>query len=177
MTRKERLRRRICAFWWSFKFGRKEKSFNLSSTGIRPHHLLVVLPPSFDYFDVARLKIEPLIEHMQPRYTTLLVPENFRTWLSRDLQAKIVPYDYRKKSYLGFPEPVMCRKLSELECDVAVDLMPEFNAYTAGLVAASQAPLRISLDAQQEPGFYNIFIEFDAASDLGERYETLLKYV
>ena len=177
MTWKERWHRRICAFWWSFKFGRHEKSFNLSSTGIRPHHLLVILPPAFDYFDVARHKIEPLIEHMQPRFTTLLVPENFRTWLSRDLEARVLPYDYRKKNYLGFPEQGFCRKVSELETDVVVDLMPEFNPYTAGLTGASQAPLRISLDCRQEPGFYNIFIEFDEGTNLGERYETLLKYV
>ena len=61
MTWQDKLRRQACRFWWSFKHGRKEKSFNLSSTGIRPHHLLVVLPPAFDYFDVAAGEICPLI--------------------------------------------------------------------------------------------------------------------
>ena len=177
MTWKERLRRRACVLWWRFKYGRKEKSFNLSSTGIRPHHLLLILPPTFDYFDIARHMIEPLIEHMRPRYVTLLVPENFRTWLSRDLEARVVAYDFRKRNYLGFPDETLCRKLAEFETDVVVDLMPEFNAYTAGLTSASQAPLRISLSAEQDLHFYDVFIEYDSGKNLKERYETLLQYV
>ncbi len=177
MTWKEQLRRRVCVMWWRIKYSRKEKSFNLSSTGIRPHHLLLILPPSFDYFDVARHMIEPLIEHMQPRFVTLLVPENFRTWLSRDLDARVVAYNYRRKNYLGFPEQAFCNKVSELETDVVVDLMPEFNAYTAGLASASQAPLRISLSTEQDLHFYNVFIEYDTEKSLKERYETLLQYV
>jgi hypothetical protein len=177
MTWKEKYRRRISVMWWRIKYGKWEKSFNLSSTGIRPHHLLLILPPTFDYFDVARHKIEPLIVHMQPRFATLLVPENFRSWLARDPDIKVMAYDYRKRNLLGFPEPAMCRKCAEIQADVVVDLMPEFNAYTAALAAASQAPLRISLDCHQEPGFYNVFIQFGEAKDLGARYETLLKYV
>ena len=177
MTWKEKLRRRICVLWWRLKYGKIERSFNLSSTGVRPHHLLLILPQSFDYFDVARQMIEPLIEHLRPRLVTLLVPENFRTWISRDLGARVIPYDYRKKNFLGFPEPDMRRRVSEVEADVAVDLTPEFNAYTAALAAASGASLRISLDSQQEPGFYNVFIESNGEKDLGERYETLLRYV
>ena len=141
MTWKEKLRRHFCVTWWRVKHGKKEKRFNLSSTGIRPHHLLMILPPAFDHFDIARHMIEPLIEHMQPRYVTLLVPENFRNWLSRDLDVRLMPYDYRKKNYLGFPDAALCRKVSEIEIDVVVDLMPEFCAYTAGLTSASQAPL------------------------------------
>jgi hypothetical protein len=163
--------------WWRLKYGKKEKSFNLSSAGIRPHHLLLILPPTFDYFDVARHMIEPLITHMRPRFITVLVPENFRTWISPDLGARVVVYDARKKNYLGFPTPDMRRKVGELETDVAVDLMPEFCPFTAALAAASLAPLRISLDSTQEPGFFNVFIKYAGEKDLNERYETLLKYV
>ena len=177
MTRKEKLRRKACVLWWKLKYGKKEKSFNLSSGGVRPHHLLLILPPTFDYFDVARHMIAPLIEHMRPRFTTILLPENFRTWISNDLGARVMAYDARKKNYFGFPEPAMRRKVSELEADVAVDLTPDFCAYTAALAASSQAPLRISLDATQEQGFFNVFIEFDGEKDLSERYQTLLKYV
>ncbi len=177
MTNKEKMRRRICVLWWKLKYHRKEKSFNLSSGGIRPHHLLLILPPTFDYFDVARHMMEPLITHMRPRFTTLLVPENFRTWISADLGARVVAYDARKKNFLGFPEPDMRRRVSELEADVAVDLMPEFSPFTAALAASSLAPLRISLDSTQEPGFFNVFIEFAGDKNLNERYETLLKYV
>jgi hypothetical protein len=177
MTRSESLRRRACLVWWRIKYGRKERSFNLSSNGIRPHHLLLILPPTFDYFDVARHMIEPLIAHMRPRFVTLLVPENFRTWISRDLDVRVMPYEVRKKNFFGFPDPSMRTKCSDIEADVAVDLMPTFNAYTAGLAASSQAPLRISLDVVQQPGFFNMFIESDGEKDLVARYETLLKYV
>lgn len=177
MTGKERVRRRICVLWWRLKHGMRDKSFNLSSTGVRPHHLLLILPPTFAYFDVARHMIEPLIAHMRPRFVTLLVPENFCTWISRDLDARVMPYDYRRKNILGFPEQGMRRKVSEIAADVAVDLMPEFDAYTAALAVGSQAPLRISLDPEPEPGFFNVLIEVNGEKDLGERYAALLRYV
>ena len=177
MTWKEKMRRRACLVWWKFKYGKKEKTFKFSSEGIIPHHLLLILPPTFDYFDVARHMIGPILAHTQPRFVTLLVPENFCTWISRDMDVRVLPYDYRRKNFLGFPDPAMRRKCAEIEADVAVDLMPEFDAYTAALAASSEAPVRISLDSTQQPGFFNVFIEADGEKDLGARYETLLKYV
>jgi hypothetical protein len=177
MTWKEKLRRQACVLWWKVKYGNKDKSFSLSSAGIHPHHLLLILPPTFEYFDVARHMIEPLIKHMRPRFITVLVPENFRTWIATDLGARVAVYDPRKKNFLGFPELDLRRKVGELQVDVAVDLMPEFSPYTAALAAASLAPLRISLARTQEPGFFNVFIEYAGEKDLNERYETLLKYV
>ena len=177
MTWKEKLRRRVCVWWWRLMYGKIEKSFHLPSTGIRPHHLLLILPPSFAHFDVARQMIEPIIAHMKPRLVTLLVPENFCTWISRALDVRVMAYDFRKRNFLGFPKVDMRRKVGEIEADVAVDLMPEFSAYTAALAAASDAPVRISLDSRQEPGFFNVFIETDGEKDWGKRYETLLRYV
>jgi ADP-heptose:LPS heptosyltransferase len=177
MTTKERLRRRLCAFYWSVKQGKFSGSFSIPSGGLKPAHLAVVMPPEFHDFDVALHILEPLIERLNPRATTVLVRENFRTWLHSDLGVRVVCFDSEAKNWLGFPKETMCRTATALEADVVVDLTPGFNPYTAALAAATGAPVRISLDTEEWNDFYNFFITHDEGKTLAERYEILLRYV
>jgi hypothetical protein len=177
MTFKERSLRRLCGFWWTFRHGKPNHKFSVPKGGLRPKHLVLILPPEFHDFDVARLVIEPLIDHMNPEQTTVFVRENFRTWLSPDLGLKLVTFDPLVKNWLGFPKPDIYRKLVEIEPDVVLDLTPGFSPYTAALSAMTGAPLRISLDIEQWNDFYNFFIQLDGTKTLAERYEILLRYV
>jgi hypothetical protein len=177
MTFKERARRRLCGFWWNLGQERLSSKFSIPQTGLKARHLVVVLPPDFHDFDVAQHVLEPLIEHTNPGQTTVLVRENFRTWLSPDLGVKIVTFNVDQKSWLGFPKEQMQRKVSELGADVVVDLTPAFNPYTAALAAATKAPLRISLATEQWNEFYNFFVTLEDGKSLAERYEVLLRYV
>ncbi len=177
MTVWERMRRRLCGLWWSLKREPLSGKFTIPATGLKPEHLMVVLPPEFHDFDVAQHVLVPLIERLNPLETTVLVRENFRTWLSSDLRATIVTFSLEQKNWLGFPKDAMCRKVRELEADVVVDLTPYFDPYTAALAAASRAPLRISLDTEQWNDFYNFFVTHEAGKTLAERYEILLRYV
>lgn len=177
MTWRERMKRRLFRYWWRFKFGEPPSRFAIGSGGLRPQHLALLLPPDFHDFDVAQRVLLPLVERMNPKHTTILVRENFRTWLPTGQGWQIVTFDSTARGFLGFPKPDVLHKLEGLLPDVLVDLTPSFSAYTAALATGSGAPLRISLDVEQEGTFYNFFIEFDGSSTLAERYNALLRYV
>jgi hypothetical protein len=177
MTLREKLRRRLCCFWWTLHHESLDGPFSIPAGGLRPQHLLVVMPPDFEHFDVALRFLPSLIEHLNSSAATVLVCENFRTWLSRDLGVRTVTFNPSLRDFAGLPTSPVCRKVKELGADVAVDLTPRFMPYTAALVAASAAPLRISLDPQPEHRFYNFFLNMEQGKSLGERYEVLLRYV
>jgi ADP-heptose:LPS heptosyltransferase len=177
MTSKERFRRRICGLWWRFKGEPLPTTFSIPKGGLKPEHLAVVMPPEFHDFDVALHVLEPLIERLNPYSTSVLIRQNFRTWLSPDLGARIVCFDSDQKDWIGFPKDTMCRTAKSLAADVVVDLTPGFSPYTAALAAATGAPLRISLDTEQKDNFYNFFVTHEEGKSLAERYEILLRYV
>jgi hypothetical protein len=177
MTWREKLRRRVCWWWWNFREAKIDSPFKVTSAGLRPQHLMVVLPEDFHDFDVARAVLEPLIERTQPRFTTVCLRENFRTWLSPDLRAKIVTFDPAKKNWLGLPTNGIREKAREVGADVVIDLTPNFSPYTAAITAASRAPLRITVERELQSEFYNFYIQPAGERDLAGRYEMLLRYV
>jgi hypothetical protein len=177
MTFKEQLRRRLCGLYWSLRQGKPQGKIAIPRAGLRPQHLAVVLPPEFHDFDVALPILVPLIERMNPYHVTVLVRENFRTWIHSDWGLKLCCFDYAPENWLGFPKEPVRRKARDLEADVLVDLTPGFSPYTAGLSAATGAALRISLDTEEGNDFYNVFIALDEQKTLAERYDVLLRYV
>lgn len=177
MTFREKLRRRAAWWWWKFREGAIDSPFRVTSDGVRPQHLMVVLPQEFHDFDVARNVIEPLLSRTRPRFTTICLRVNFRTWLSPDLRAKIVTFDPAKKNWLGLPTNGICEQAREVGADVVVDLTPGFSPYTAAITAASRAPLRISMESEQDSDFYNFYIQPEGERDLAGRYDMLLRYV
>ena len=121
--------------------------------------------------------LAPLLERMKPQSATILVRDNFRSWLPADLGAKILTYDPLIHTPMGLPKERLCRSVKEVEADVIVDLTPRYYAFTAGLVIAAEAPLRISLDHEHASKFYNLLISPEAGRTLTESYELLLTYV
>jgi hypothetical protein len=177
MTFKEQWRRRLCVLYWTLRRGRPPDKIAIPRTGLRPQHLAVILPPEFHDFDVALPVLVPLIERMNPYDVTVLVRENFRTWISPDWGLRLCCFDYAPENWFGFPREPIRRKARDLDADVVVDLTPGFSAYTAGLSASTSAPLRISLDQEQENDFYNLHFTLDGDKSLAERYDILLRYV
>ncbi len=177
MTFREKVQRKLCWLWWRFNRERAHGPFRISATGVQPKHLMLVLPPEFHDFDIARLLIDPILDRTQPRAATIVLRENFRTWLSPDLRAKVVTFDIAKQNWLGLPTNGICEKAQDVGADVVIDLTPTFTPYTAAISSASRAPLRITVDNQFESGFYNFFIRGETERPLAERYDMLLKYV
>lgn len=177
MSPLERLRRRICGVWWRLRHGRVQDSFSIPRDGLHPDHLAVVLPPEFHDFDVARHLLDPLLARLNPRRTTVLVRDSFRTWLSSDLDARIIAFDPNLRSWLGFPRENLLRKTRDLSADVVVDLTPSYHPFTAALAVSARAPLRISLDDEFRSDFYNCLIQTGPDASLTERYDALLRFV
>lgn len=177
MSLRERVIERLCLWHWSMKGPKSDACFSISSVHTHAKYLLVVLPSNFEDFDAARHILEPLLQRMKPLSATILVRENFRSWLPNDLRARIMTYDPAQHNWLGLPKEKITGKISDLEANVVVDLTPGFCAFTAGLAAASEAPLRVSLDHEHASKFYNLLITPEAGRTLQERYELLLSYV
>ncbi len=177
MTWRERLRRKLCWTWWSFRQGLPISHCKIPAKGLKPDHLMLVLPPDFHDFDVARNIVEPLVVQLDAGKVTVMLRENFRTWLSRDLKVNVRTFDVSKKNWLGLPTNGICDTARELGVDVAIDLTPGFSAYTSAICAASGAPLRITMDNEETHGFYNVQILSHDERSLADRYVMLLKYV
>ncbi len=177
MSFRDRLKRRLCWLWWSFRKESPSSQIKFPGSGFKPRHLMLVLPPEFHEFDVARRLVEPLIRQLEPMKTTIVVRENFRTWLARDPGIHVLTFDLNKKNWLGLPSNGICEKTRELAADLAIDLTPIFSPYTAALCASSNAPVRITLDGEETHGFYNVQLQSGEPKDLADRYQNLLQYV
>jgi hypothetical protein len=177
MTLRRKIQRRLCTIWWQFRHPLPEDKFTIPVGGLRPKHLVVIFPPEFPDFDVAQGILSPLIAHLAPEKTTLLVRENFRTWLPDNRALKIIPFDTDLKNWLGFPKHAVFKKMQNLEADVVIDLTPGFCPFTAALAAHTGAPLRISFDSDPTNHFYNFFVCTENGKNLADRYDLLLRYV
>jgi hypothetical protein len=177
MSFKERVRKWIAMKWWSINGDHAPTPFTILSGGLQAQHLAVILPPDFKDFDVARYAFDQLVYKLRPYKCTVIVRDNFRSWLTQDTNAHFLSYDPDRKSFLGFPEHHSCKEVRELEADVVIDLTPQFSQFTAGLTAATKAPLRVSLDKEYANRFYNLIVQPARGRSLQEQYHVLLTHI
>jgi hypothetical protein len=177
MSLKERVRMRLAMMWWSMNGDHSLTPFTIPSEGLRAQHLAVILPPDFADFDVARYAFDQLVYKLRPYKCTALVPENFRSWLTTDMGAQYFVYNPNHRNFLGFPENHSCQEACGLKADVVIDLTPYFSQYTAGLAAATRAPLRVSLDKEYANRFYNLIVQPARGRSLQEQYHVLLTHI
>jgi hypothetical protein len=93
MSLKERILKRLAMMWWSMNGDNPSTQFTIPTGGLRAQHLAVILPPDFADFDVARYAFDQLVNRLQPYKCTVLVRENFRSWLTTDSGAHYFSYD------------------------------------------------------------------------------------
>jgi hypothetical protein len=177
MSFKERVRQRLAMMWWSMNGDHSLTPFTIPTEGLRAKHLAVILPPDFADFDVARYAFDQLVYKLQPYKCTVLVRDNFRSWLTTDTGAHFFTYDPNRKNLLGFPENQSCQEARNLDADVVIDLTPQFSQYTAGLAAATHAPLRVSLDKEYANRFFNLIVQPARGRSLQEQYHVLLTHI
>jgi hypothetical protein len=144
--------------------------------GLSARHLVIILPPDFEDFDIARHSLDEILTRIKALETTILVRENFKSWLSA-YSGKTFSFDVGKKNWLGFPDAGTCDAAHRIGADVVIDLTPRFSPFTSRLAAATEAPLRISLDHEHAAAFYNLIVTPSAERTLPERYQLLLAYV
>jgi ADP-heptose:LPS heptosyltransferase len=177
MNLKEQLLKRAAIFWWSMHGEKLPNQFTIPNGGLRANHLAVILPPEFEDFDIARYAFNQLVGKLKPYRCTAIVRENFRSWINPDVGAKFLTYDPNQKDLLGFPERKSIQQVKQLDADIVIDLTPHFSQYTAGLAAATCAPLRISLDKEHANRFFNLIIYPARGRSLQEQYFVLLSHI
>ena len=177
MNLKERVLRRLAVLWWSLHGEKLPGRFTIPNEGLQAQHLAVILPPDFEDFDVARYAFDQLVGKLKPYRCTVIIRENFRSWINPDIGAKFVTYDPNHKDLLGFPERKSKQELKALQADLVIDLTPRFSQYTAGLAVATRAPLRISLDKDYASRFFNLIIYPARGRSLQEQYFVLLSHI
>ncbi|MBU0692966.1 hypothetical protein KKC97_04335 [bacterium] len=177
MSFKEQLLRKLAILWWSLRGEKLPKSFSIPNGGLRAQHLAVILPPDFDEFDVARYAFDQLVEKLKPYRCTVIVRENFRSWINPGAGTKFLTFNPDNKNLLGFPENRIKHDIETLEADVVIDLTPHFTQFTAGLAAASHAPLRITLAKDHAGKFFNLIVHPARGRSLQEQYFVLLSHI
>ena len=177
MSLKEKIRKLLAMKWWSMNGTKTTTQFSIPAGGLHARHLAVILPPDFPDFDVARYAFDQLVHKLKPYKCTVLVRENFRSWLTTDTGAQYFVYDPDRKNLFGFPENQSCQEVRSLEADIVIDLTPGFSQYTAGLAAATCAPLRVTLDKEYANRFFNLIIQPARGRSLQEQYHVLLTHL
>ena len=177
MSLRENLLHNMAVIWWSLKRPRHPDAFTVPAGGVKANHLVVILPPEFEDFDVARYAVESLADRIRPYRLTVLVRENFKSWLTGLEGARFLTYDPHRKNLLGFPANASRISARKLGADVVIDLTPRFSQYTAGLAAATNAPLRVSLEKEHAAEFFNVVVKPRQGRSLHEKYHVLLTHL
>ena len=177
MSLKEKLLKQLAILWWSLRGEKLPERFSIPTGGLQAKHLVVILPPEFEEFDVARYAFDQLVDKLKPYRCTVVVRENFRSWINPDLGAKFLTFNPTHKDLLGFPENKTKQQLLNLDADVVVDLTPQFSLFTAGLAAATRAPLRVTLAKDHANRFFNLIVHPARGRSLQEQYFVLLSHI
>jgi len=177
MTARQKIHRRLCGWWWRIRHGHPRGHFHVPFAGLKPEHLVVIMPPEFPEFEAALPILAPLIERLEPSQATVIVRENFRSWLPQTSAWRLLTFDLNSHSWLGFPKAHLLHGARKIGADVVLDLTPGFHPLTNGLAAAVGAPLRIAFDDEERSNYHNYVIHVDRTKPLSERYRVLLGYV
>lgn len=177
MSFKEQMLEKLALIWWSLRGDKLPQKISIPNTGLRAQHLAVILPPDFEDFDVARYAFDQLLDKLQPYRCTVIIRDNFRSWINPASGIKFLTYNPEHKNLLGFPENRVKQDVHNLDADVVIDLTPHFTQFTAGLVAASHAPLRISLAKEHANQFFNLIVHPARGRSLQEQYFVLLSHI
>jgi len=69
----------------------------------------------------------------------------------------------------------LLRKVKKSTFDIALDLNPEFDLFSAFVCRASLAPVRVGFAKENADMFYNMQIQVDTGSGIAGAYRSLLR--
>ncbi|MBE0557833.1 MAG: hypothetical protein IH628_11430 [Proteobacteria bacterium] len=163
--------------WYSrFQF-RKSKDALLEFTDAvrRAKRALVVLPRTPK--DPASLQwvIRYLVDRFARGSLIIVARQEFSSWLAADKRYEILVYGDADVGPWFTPDVGLLRKLKKSTFDIAIDLNPEFDLFSAFVCRASLAPVRVGFVKDNADVFYNFQIQVGKGAGIAGAYRSLLR--
>ncbi len=142
-----------------------------------PKDWLLVMPAEADAFDKVLPLCLELLESAKGVRLHLLLPYDFRHWVTITTpKLKVHPF-HRQDLFLGrFPRRPLLKRLNGLKPEVAVDLSPDATPLSLSACGLSGARVRGTISRQYGDEVFNFVVQSGAA-ELGERYRVLFAYL
>lgn len=163
--------------WYSRFHFRKSKDtlFEFTDAIRRARRVLVVLPRTAK--DPASLQwmLRSLVDRFAQGSMTIVARQEFFSWLASDKRYEILAYENKDMGRWFTPGDELLRKLKKSTFDVAIDLNPDFDLFSAFVCRASLAPIRVGFVKDNADVFYNLQIQVGKGSGLAGAYRSFVR--
>ncbi len=142
-----------------------------------PKDWLLVMPAEANAFDAVLPLCLELLERLKGVRLHLLVPYDFRHWITVTTpKLKVHPF-HRQDLFLGrFPRRALLERLHNLKPDIAMDLSPIPTPLSLAVVGLTGARVRGAISRQYGDDIFNFLVR-SRAEELEDRYRALFAYL
>jgi hypothetical protein len=142
-----------------------------------PKDWLLVMPAEANAFDVVLPLIMELMENLKGVRLHLLVPYDFRHWITVTTpKLKVHPFHKQDLRLGRFPRRALLDRLHNLKTEVAMDLCPHTTPLSLSVIGASGARVRGSFSRPYGDGIFNFLVR-SGAEQLEDRYRAFFAYL
>lgn len=137
------------------------------------HAILVMMPREVHQFEQANYTLLPLLEAAAPLKIHTYVNEIYKTWLDRSLIRDALIFtekDFGRMTLL--PKSDLVNHIAALNCNMVIDMNPEYNLVAAYIAAITRARIRIGME-RDENRFFNVTVRL-STQEPKEKYQ---KYI
>ena len=144
---------------------------------VPPKDWLLVMPAEANAFDAVLPLCLELLERLKGVRLHLLVPYDFRHWITVTTpKLKVHPF-HRQDLFLGrFPRRALLERLHNLKPDIAMDLSPTPTPLSLAVVGLSGARVRGAISRPFGDDIFNFLVR-SGAEELEDRYRALFAYL
>jgi len=163
--------------WYSRFHFRKSKDAVLEFTDAvrRSKRALVVLPGAAKDPSSLQWVIRYLVDRFAEGPLVIVVRQELSSWLTSDKRYEVLSYGEADVGRWFTPGSGLLRKVKKSTFDIALDLNPEFDLFSAFVCRESRAPVRVGFAKENADIFYNMQIQVDKASGVAGAYRSLLR--
>jgi hypothetical protein len=142
----------------------------------QPEDWLIMMPVEANAFDAAMMYCRELLESLKGVRLHLVVPDEFRHWVTTSPSLKVHPF-HRQDLFLGrFPRHSFLQRVRRIGPVVAVDLSPCSTPLSLSVCGLCGARVRGSLSRVDGDAVFNFLVK-TRAGELGDRYRALFAYL
>lgn len=163
--------------WYSrFLFRKFEDiQFDFTDAVRRAKRALVILPGTAKDPASVQWVVRYLVDRFAAGSLIIVARQDLASWLTPDTRYEILSYGRDDIGRWFTPGSGLLRKLKKSTFDVAVDLNPDFDLFSAFVCRASLAPLRVGFAKDNADVFYNFQIQVGKSSGIAGAYRSFLR--
>jgi hypothetical protein len=170
------VRLRIGLWYARFHFRKSTDAlFQFTDSVRRSKRALVVLPNSAKDPSSLQWVIRYLVDRFAEGSLVIVARHDLSSWLRSDKRYDILAYGDGDVGRWFTPEGGLLRKLKKSTFDIAVDLNPDFDLFSAFICRESLAPVRVGFAKVNGDMFYNFQIQVGKDAGTAGAYRSFLR--